>query len=57
MEEEVAGRAYGHRVQRAASSSMLLEEGLGTVTRRFFLVYEDRLVDVSMTLEMRSHVR
>ena len=46
----------GHRVQGAAYS-MLLEERLGTITRRFFLVYDDDLVEVPMTPEMRLHVR
>lgn len=44
----------GHRVQGAAYS-MLVEERLGVVTRRFFLLY-DRPVEVAMTEELRDHV-
>ncbi len=44
----------GHRVQGAAYS-MLLEERMGTLTRRFFLLYEDELVEVPMTREIRDH--
>ncbi len=45
----------GHRVQGAAYS-MLLEENLGVITRRFFLLYDDDLMEVPMTPEMRRHV-
>ena len=45
----------GHRVQ-GAGYSMLLEEKLGVLTKRFFLLY-DRLVEVRMTEHLRRHVR
>ncbi len=44
-----------HKVQ-AAAYSMLLEEAMNSVARRFFLLYEGGLVEIQMTDELRDHV-